>query len=71
MGIMVYSLLWVMQDLYRQPLEPQSCGGRFCSSFGVQGFRGWEQRIQDLGFKAAWIVYNCELLLQCIFRPLS
>ena len=22
MGIMVYSLLWVMQDLYHQPLRP-------------------------------------------------
>ena len=39
MGILVYSLLWVMQDLYHQPFSPilDAMGFRVQGSSGVYG----------------------------------
>ena len=56
MGIMVYSLLWVMQDLHHQPYEQKpllrkKLPRRECLLLESVGFRVSGFRVQGLGFR--------------------
>ena len=52
MGIMVYSLLWVMQELYHQPYLCVFVEGVFLFFYGSLGLRGGFESFVPLGVEA-------------------
>ena len=68
MGIVVYSLLWVMQDLYHQPYDERlvkSCtDGHFQSVLGDR-CQNPQSRASDYSFAGFWLgLSGSELKLQ-------